>query len=359
MAIYYFNCQIISRGEGRSAVAAAAYRAAERITNQYDGVTHDFNHKGKVAFSNIMLPDNAPEEFQNRAVLWNAVEDAEKSINAQLAREIVVALPVELTLEQQIGLIEDYVRKSFVDKGMCADVAIHTPEHTSTSTGELVSNPHAHIMLTMRPLDENGKWEPKAQKAYICYRAGAEKPIMAAEFKAAHEDGWEKQYQYKQGNQKLWLTQQQGKELGLERIDKSPKSEKIPNPTAAEWNSKGAMLQWRESWADAVNAALEAAGVYAHVDHRSYEEQGKLQVGMIHEGTTATALKRKGIQTDRGNLNREIREGNQRIKQNLNAAAQTEETLSRLLNGEAPSLLLKSDMKKQKDDLERSPKYCF
>jgi len=99
VAIYHLSIKIISRGKGgRSAVAAAVYRAAEKITNEYDGVTHDYTRKGGVVHAEILLPDNAPAEYKDRAVLWNAVEQAEKAKNSQLAREIELALPVELTL---------------------------------------------------------------------------------------------------------------------------------------------------------------------------------------------------------------------------------------------------------------------
>ncbi len=125
MAIYHCSIKIISRGKGKSAVAAAAYRAGEKLTNDFDGETHDYTHKGGVVHTEILLPGHAPAAFSDRAVLWNAVEKIEKAKNAQLAREIEIALPRELTREQGISLVREYVKRHFVAAGMCADICLH------------------------------------------------------------------------------------------------------------------------------------------------------------------------------------------------------------------------------------------
>ena len=156
VAIYHCSIKIISRGKGKSAVAAAAYRAGQTLTNEYDGVTHDYTRKGGIVHTEILLPDNAPPEYADRAVLWNAVEKIEKAKNAQLAREIEIALPVELTKEQNISLVREYVKQHFVAAGMCADFAIH-----DTGGG----NPPAHIMLTMHPFEQGGAWGAVQKKA--------------------------------------------------------------------------------------------------------------------------------------------------------------------------------------------------
>ena len=148
---------IIKRSEGRSAVAAAAYRSGTKLTNGWDGLTHDYTRKGGVVHAEIMLPAHAPPEFADRSTLWNSVEQIEKARDSQLAREIEAALPRELSREQQLALVRAYVKDNFVDKGMCADFAIH-----DKGTG----NPHVHIMLTVRPLKENGAWGAKCRKAY-------------------------------------------------------------------------------------------------------------------------------------------------------------------------------------------------
>jgi len=163
VAIYHLSIKIISRGKGRSAIAAAAYRAGEKIISEYDGRVNDYSRKRGIVHTEIMLPDNAPTEFADRSTLWNAVEKSEKAVNAQLAREIEVALPVELTREQQIELTKQYVKRNFVDNGMCADVCVH-----DTGTG----NPHAHIMLTMRPFNKDKTWGLKERKVQ-CYSTRA------------------------------------------------------------------------------------------------------------------------------------------------------------------------------------------
>jgi ATP-dependent exoDNAse (exonuclease V) alpha subunit len=137
LAIYHLSIKIITRGEGKSAVAAAAYRAAAQITNEYDGLIHDYTKKSGVVHTEILLPDHAPAEYADRAVLWNAVEKIEKQCNSQLAREIEIALPVELTAEQNISLVRRFVNEQFVTAGMCADICVHDKNE---------GNPHAHIM---------------------------------------------------------------------------------------------------------------------------------------------------------------------------------------------------------------------
>jgi len=146
MAIYHLQIKIISRGKGKSAVAATAYRAGEKIKNEYDGMEHDYTRKGGIVHTEILLPANAPPEYADRTDLWNAVEKTEKAKNSQLARELEIALPKELSLLQNKALVRDYVKTHFVEHGMCADIAIH-----DTGGG----NPHAHIMLTMRPFNED------------------------------------------------------------------------------------------------------------------------------------------------------------------------------------------------------------
>lgn len=155
MAIYHLCIKIISRGKGKSAVAASAYRSGEKIKNEYDGIIHDFTRKGGIAHTEILLPQNAPQGFLERGTLWNSVEKIEKSKNSQLAREIEVALPKELDREKQINLVREYVKENFVKVGMCADIALHDKND---------GNPHCHILLTMRPLNEDTTWGAKSKK---------------------------------------------------------------------------------------------------------------------------------------------------------------------------------------------------
>ena len=125
LAIYHLEAKVISRGTGRSAVAAAAYMSCSRMYNDYDGVQHDYTRKQGLVWQQVFLPDMAPAEWADREILWNAVEEAEKTKDSRLAREFVVALPIELDAEQWKTLLADFIREQFVSEGMCADVCIH------------------------------------------------------------------------------------------------------------------------------------------------------------------------------------------------------------------------------------------
>ena len=180
MAIYHLEAKVVSRGAGRSAVAASAYLSCSRLYNDYDGIQHDYTKKQGLVWQEVFLPEYAPQEWQDREKLWNAVEEVETAKDSRLAREFVVALPIELNREEQIELLQEFIREQFVADGMCADAAIHDTDGR---------NPHAHILLTVRPLDEQGHWQYKTEKEYLCMRNGEERGFTAAEFKARTSDG--------------------------------------------------------------------------------------------------------------------------------------------------------------------------
>jgi ATP-dependent exoDNAse (exonuclease V) alpha subunit len=263
LAIFHHSIKIISRGKGRSAVAAAAYRSGETLTNGYDGITHDYTRKGGIVHTEILLPENAPEGYKDRSVLWNAVEKIEKARNAQLAREIEIALPVELTMERNIELARAYVQENFVDAGMCADVCIH-------DKGD--GNPHAHIMLTLRPIDERGQWAAKARKEYLLDENGERIILPSGNFK----------------------------------------TRKI---STVDWNEQSKAENWRAAWEQSANAALSAIGSAERIDHRSYQRQGIEQIPTVHLGVAASQMERKGIKTERGNRNRIIEVSNKELRQ--------------------------------------------
>ena len=263
MAIYHCSIKIISRGKGKSAVAAAAYRSGETLTNHYDGVIHDFTRKGGIVHTEILLPPHAPPDFADRSILWNSVEKIEKAKNSQLAREIEIALPVELDREQRIQLVREYVKENFVSVGMCADFAIHDKQD---------GNPHAHIMLTMRPLEQSGEWGAKSKKEYLLDKDGQR----------------------------------------IKRKNGTFKSRKVDT---VDWNSQEKAEVWRQAWADIANRYLAAQDRLERIDHRSYKRQGIEQIPTVHMGVAATQMERRGIVTDKGNLNREIREQNRLLKE--------------------------------------------
>ena len=313
MAIYHLEAKVVGRGAGRSAVAASAYLSCSRLYNDYDGIQHDYTKKQGLVWQQIFLPEYAPQEWQDREKLWNAVEEVETAKDSRLAREFVVALPIELNREEQIELLQEFVREQFVADGMCADAAIHdTDGH----------NPHAHILLTVRPLDEQDKWQYKTEKEYLCMRNGEERGFTAAEFKTAQNEGWEKQYPYKVGKKKVYMTPSAAEAQGLVRADKHPKSTRYgrQNPISERWNSEEQLAAWRAAWADVSNRHLERAGREERIDHRSNAARGLDEIPTIHEGAAAQTLERKGIISDRCELNRQIRADNALLRE-LKAAA--------------------------------------
>ena len=308
MAIYHMEAKVVSRGSGRSAVAASAYMSCSRMYNDYDGIQHDYTRKHGLIYQEVMLPPMAPPEWKDREQLWNAVEAAEKTKDSRLAREFVVALPIELDTDSNISLLRDFIQKNFVDLGMCADFAIHdTDGH----------NPHAHILLTVRPLNENGTWQYKAEKEYLCIKDGKEKGFTAAEFKKAQKEGWEKQYRYQAGKKKIYLTPSAALEKGYERVDKHPKSTRYgrQNPISERWNSEEQICLWREKWAEAVNKMLSQNQIHASIDHRSFADQGITEQPTIHEGYIAQNMEKKGIISDRCEINRQIRADNKMLRE--------------------------------------------
>lgn len=308
MAIYHLEAKVISRGAGRSACAASAYLSCSKIMNDYDGVQHDYTRKQGLVWQQVFLPEYAPAQWADRSILWNAVEEHEKTKDSRLAREFVVALPIELNKSEWQKLLTEFIQVQFVADGMCADVAIHdTDGH----------NPHAHIMLTVRPLNEQGKWQYKTKKEYLCVRDGEEQGFTAAEFKAAQADGWEKQYQYKAGKKKVYMAPSVAEAQGYERASKYPKSTKYgrQNPISERWNSDEQLILWRKAWADISNLYLERAGADARIDHRSHAERGLDEQPTIHEGVTAHSLEKKGILSDRCEINRQIRADNALLRE--------------------------------------------
>ena len=263
MAIYHCSIKIIKRSQGRSAVAAAAYRSGKNLINEWDGMIHDYTHKGGVVHTEILLPMYAPTAFQDRFTLWNSVEEIEKSRNAQLAREIEIALPVELNRKEQVSLVRDYAQNTFVSVGMCADVAVH-------DKGD--GNPHAHIMLTMRPIKEDGSWDVKCLKEYNLDKHGQRIRLKSGAFKS-------------------------------HRVD------------TTDWNEPTKAEEWREAWAEHTNSALEQYGFSERIDHRSYERQGVEQIPNVHMGVAAMQMERRGISTDKGGVNREVAAQNKLLKE--------------------------------------------
>ena len=308
MAFYHLEAKVVTRGTGRTACGAAAYMSCSELYNEYDGIQHDYTRKGGLVWEHIFLPTMAPAEWNDRQTLWNAVEAAEKTKDSRLAREIIVALPRELGAEDWKTIMTEYIQGCFVSDGMCADVAIHdTDGH----------NPHAHILLTVRPLNESGIWQYKTEKEYLCIRNGEERGFTAAEFKAAQAEGWEKQYPYKIGKKKTYMAPSEAEVRGLERVSKHPKATRFgrQNPISERWNSEEQLVAWRAAWADVVNRALKREGVEERIDHRSHAERGIDEKPTVHEGVNARIMEKMGFVSDRCELNRQIRADNALMRQ--------------------------------------------
>lgn len=248
--------KIISRGKGQSCMASCAYYSGEKKYSEYECCwKYPHSSPARVKWVEVMLPSNAPRAYADPQTLWNAVDAAETSVNAQTARSMLFALPRELTDEQNLALVRDFCQKEFVDKGMVCNFFYH-------DKGD--GNPHVHIMLTLRAMDENGKWLSKSKNIYVLDENG-------------------------------------------NRIRASNGSWKRIKVDTVDWNERKYGEIWRQDWAAAQNAVLEAAGRMERVDMRSLERQGvEDRLPQKHLGPTASALERKGVSSERGDENRKI-----------------------------------------------------
>ena len=311
MSIYHCSIKIISRSSGRSAVASAAYRAGEKLLNDETGILHDFTRKAGVIMNEILIPDHAPAAFLDRQFLWNEVQMVEKRSDAQLAREVEVAFPVEMTRAQQIECVRDYIQKNFVSEGMIADWALH-------DKGD--GNPHAHILLTVRGFDENEQWKRKTKTVFANSRDTEGRVLFDPALPSYDPNDREHTSQYRipqldeNGVQKTRIRKGKGTEYLWEKIT-------IP---ANDWNDRKNAEKWRASWAQHCNRYLEQE---KQIDHRSYARQGLDQEPTIHEGVTARNMELAGATADRCQINREIRERNSIRKQILALTAELTETI--------------------------------
>jgi hypothetical protein len=295
MSIYHCSIKNISRSSGRSAVACAAYRSGEELEDLETGITHDYRKKTGIAFAEIFLCKNAPERFQNREELWNEVEKIEKAADARLAREIEVAIPRELSLEEMKNLVAGYA-KMLTEEGMCVDAAIHLK----------VGNPHAHLMCTTRKIKADGTWDQKEKKVYALDEFGNKIPVIDQETR--------KQKIGARGR-RIW---------------------KRVTVAANDLNAKENVEKWRKMWSEHCNAYLEPE---QQIDHRSYERQGKKDViPTIHEGYAAREMEKRGKLAERCEINREIAAANRDIKAILaepepDHRTKIERQVDELLNG--------------------------
>ena len=255
---------IVQRSNMQSAVAAAAYQSGEKLYSEYDQKTKHYPEKGGIVHTEILLPEHAPPEYADRSTLWNAAEAVEKQWNAQLARRWVLTIPREIPSDRYAELVREFCRKQFVSKGMIADFAIHDPDPPG-------HNPHAHVMLTMRAMDEHGKWLPKSRKVYDLDENGERIRLPSGNWKSHKEN-------------------------------------------TVDWNDRTYCEIWRHEWEVIQNRYLEEAGRSERIDLRSFERQGVEQNPTVHVGAAAWQMEKQGMKTNVGNLNREIKAANALMK---------------------------------------------
>ena len=255
---------IVQRSQRQSAVAAAAYQSGEKLFCEYDQQVKHYPEKRGIVHNEILLPANAPPEYVDRNTLWNAAEAVEKQWNSKLARRWVLTIPREIPSDQYAILVREFCQQQFVSKGMIVDFAIHDthpPGH----------NPHAHVLLTMRAMDEHGKWLPKSRKVYDLDENGERIKLPSGRWKSHKED-------------------------------------------TVDWNDQKYCEIWRHEWEVIQNRYLEANDRPERVDLRSYARQGLDIIPTVHEGAAVRQMEKRGIQTNIGNLNREIRAANRLMK---------------------------------------------
>ena len=231
MSLFHFHVTQIKRSAGQSAVACAAYRAGEKLKSEYYGEGSDYTRKGGVVESGIMLPEYVPHNLSDRETLWNEVEKIEKGKKAQLAYSFDFALQNEFTMEENIELAKKFIREQFVERGMIADFAIHSPETNG------IANPHVHVLCPIRPVDKNGEWGNKQKRVYELDRNG-------------------------------------------ERVTDHNGNYIFSAVPTTDWGKPETLEHWRSEWARMCNEKFEEKQLAERIDYRSYERQG---VDKIHK----------------------------------------------------------------------------
>jgi len=249
-------------------VAAAAYRAGEKLHSTYYGEDSDYTRKGGVICSEILLPSHAPSEYADRETLWNAVEKAERGKKAQLAYSFDIALQNEFSMQENIDLARQFLLDNFVNRGMVADFAVHQPDKEDGG----ISNPHFHVMCPIRPIEPDGRWGNKQRREYVL------------------------------------------DEHGERVLDEAGNYVFNAVPTT-DWGKPETLEAWRQSWAELCNAMFAEKNLDCRIDHRSFARQGVDLIPTQHEGPTVRAMEAKGIRTDKGNLNRFIRKTNALLRE--------------------------------------------
>ena len=256
MALYSFNISLVSRGKGQSIVAADAYICGEKLRDNYEGKLHDRSYRDDVLHKELLLPVGAPNDFRNRQTFMDALNSAERRHDAQMARSLRLALPIELSLDAQDRIAKEFLEENFVAYGYCVDMAIHAGRQDAgkkprsiPSLGTPQDNPHLHALIPLRKVDGHGFQRTKLESR----------------------------------------TRDRLKQL----------------------------KEWRKCWADLLNREFERQHLDVRVSHESLAAQGIHREPTIHLGAGPIALEAKNIQTDRGDHYREIISRNKERERNL------------------------------------------
>ncbi|MBO4374257.1 MAG: MobA/MobL family protein [Lachnospiraceae bacterium] len=270
MALYHFSLGHIKRTTGHTAIAAAAYRSGEKLYDAFYGETQDYSRKKGVITSMIYAPDYVPERLHDRQTLWTEVEYNENRKDAQLAYSFDIALQNELTMKENIELLDTFVREEMVPLGMIVDVAIHDPDKGKHG----IPNPHGHLTSPIRPFLESGMWGDKQHQEYVLDENG-------------------------------------------EKIRKTNGKYKTMAVSSTGWNDPALLEHWRRRWAELVNAKFEEKGLSCRVDHRSNEKRGIDEIPQVHEGSAVRRMEARGIVTEKGSWNRWVKKTNDAIRRIL------------------------------------------
>ena len=262
MAFLFMRAKIVKASSGRSAVAAAAYQAAQKLHDDSLGMNFQYQNKEEVVFSEILLPTHAPAAYADRETLWNAVQEKENRANSQVARAFIIAMPKEWTREESISRAREFIQKNLVDAGMVADWAFHMKD----------GNPHLHCLCTIRGFKEDGSWDSREKKVYALDENGQRIPEIDP----------------KTGEQKIRTRNRNGSVV-TEKIWKRKTVQSNP------WNSRQFLHELKRSWVSYCNSYLQGE---SQIDNRSTHEQESNRVPLLHEGPEARAALERGIVFD-------------------------------------------------------------
>lgn len=291
MAIYHCNISNISRAKGSTSCATLSYISGQVVKDERLDTIFSYGRKERVEVTGTIIPDSAPREYQNPVVLFNAIEKYEKTDKARTAKKIEVALPRELTTEQQQSIVEQFIQRNLTAKGYACSYAIHTDKENN--------NPHAHILVVNRQIDEKGQWSTKCRKEYANDRNEKGECIFNPNLPTDTDH-------------RIPLIDEK---TGEQKIDSQNRKQwKRVNVEVNPLDRKETLQELREQWAVECNKYLPKE---QQIDHRSYADQGKDKAPTIHEGYGARAMEQRGELSDRCERNREIRVEEETLKREL------------------------------------------